>query len=84
MVYLIHFDQPYKHAQHYLGFVESDLEARIAKHKAGTGAKLLRIVNNVGIKWNVVRTWKDGDRSFERRLKNMGSSKRHCPICKKK
>lgn len=31
-IYLIHFDQPYKHAQHYIGFAEHDLLARLDEH----------------------------------------------------
>src|SRR5436190_4351950 len=34
-VYLIHFDIPYKHAKHYLGFT-TNLENRITEHFFGT------------------------------------------------
>jgi predicted GIY-YIG superfamily endonuclease len=83
MVYLIHFDQPLKHARHYLGFVESDLQQRIDKHKAGTGAKILRAANIAGINWNVVKVWEDGDRNFERSLKNKKKTRCICPVCLK-
>ncbi len=83
MVYLIHFDQPLKHAQHYIGFVESDLDQRIEKHKNGTGAKIMKAVNEAGIPWQVVKVWKDGDRTFERKLKNRKNSKCMCPLCTK-
>jgi len=82
MVYLIHFDKPYKHANHYIGFTDGALEDRIAKHRNGTGAKLLKVINDAGIGWNVVRTWEDGDRTFERKLKNRKKSSDLCPICK--
>jgi predicted GIY-YIG superfamily endonuclease len=84
MVYLIHFDKPLAHAQHYLGFVESDLQQRIDKHKAGTGAKILRAANIAGIGWNVVKVWEDGDRNFERSLKKKKKSSCICPVCLKK
>lgn len=84
MVYLICFDQPFKHAKHYIGFVESDLKARIERHKNGSGAKLLRAVNNAGITWKVSRVWEEDDRTFERKLKNGSHSSRHCPICNPK
>lgn len=83
-VYLIHFDEPYKHALHYIGFVESNLEARMKRHKDGDGARLLRVLKDAGIGWELVRVWPDGDREFERKLKNNSHSKRHCPVCKAK
>ncbi len=82
MVYLIHFDKRYKHALHYLGFVERDLEQRLERHRKGIGSKLLKAVNEAGIGWSVVKTWPDGTRDFERKLKNRGSHCRICQICK--
>ena len=37
-----------------------------------------------GIQFNVVRTWPDGDRNFERSLKNKKKASRFCPICNPK
>lgn len=82
MVYLIHFEKKFKHAQHYLGFVESDLEQRIKRHLSGQGAKILRAVNAADIKWEVVQIWPDGDRNFERSLKNKHCTRKFCPKCK--
>ena len=86
-IYLIHFEQPYKHAQHYLGFVATDryalveaLESRLAFHRSGRGSRLLRAVNAAGIDYEVVRIWEQGTRSEERRLKGK-SSTRLCPRC---
>jgi len=78
-VYLIHFENPYWHSRHYLGFT-TDLPARIADHRAGVGSRLLQVVNDAGIKWEVARTWK-GDRKFERKLKNRKHTPRLCPVC---
>jgi predicted GIY-YIG superfamily endonuclease len=78
-VYLIHFEKPYWHSRHYVGFT-TDLDARIADHRAGVGSRLLQVVNNAGIAWEVVRTWK-GDRKFERQLKNRKHTPRLCPVC---
>ena len=47
MVYLIHFDEKYHHAQHYLGYT-GDLENRIAEHAAGVGSPLLAAVSESG------------------------------------
>ena len=83
-VYLIHFEQPYKHARHYLGFVEQPdgIQARVERHAKGGDARLLQVVTDAGIAWRVVRTWPDGDRSFERKLKNKKNSKCLCPVCR--
>jgi hypothetical protein len=83
MVYLIHFEKKFKHAQHYIGFAESEstFKQRIKHHLAGRGSKLLRYVNEAGIKWEVVFTWPDGDRNFERKLKNSNNGPRFCPVC---
>lgn len=84
MVYLIHFDQKLKHAQHYLGFVKTarGLDARMKHHLNGTGSKLMAALSQAGIKWSVVRTWPEGDRTFERTLKNRKKSASLCPICR--
>lgn len=82
MVYLLHFSAPIsdKHTcQHYLGFAH-DLDARLAEHAAGRGARLTQVALERGITWECVRTW-PGDRSAERRLKHRKSSPRLCPIC---
>jgi hypothetical protein len=85
MIYLIHFDRPFKHAKHYLGFCEEGgLEQRIDKHRRGAGAKLLRAVAQAGIGFRVVRTWAQGTRDEERKLKNRGGAARICPCCNPK
>jgi predicted GIY-YIG superfamily endonuclease len=81
MVYLIHFSEKLHHAQHYIGFVDKNLDQRIKKHRSNKGAKLLMAVNNEGIPWEVVRVWEDGNRELERRLKNRKKSRCICPIC---
>lgn len=83
MVYLIHFDQKLKHAQHYLGYSKKDTpDDRLLVHRAGNGAKILRELNRLGIGYKIVRIWQDGNRKFERQLKNRKNSSKLCPICK--
>lgn len=82
MIYLLHFERPYFHARHYIGFAEHDVEQRIETHRRGNGARLLRAVASARIKFSIVRTW-EGDRHFERRLKRRKKSWRLCPVCKK-
>lgn len=79
-IYLLHFDQPFGHARHYMGWA-SNLEARLHHHENGTGANLLKHVRRAGITWSLARTW-SGDRYEERRLKNRGGHTRKCPICR--
>jgi predicted GIY-YIG superfamily endonuclease len=78
-VYLIHFETPYKHARHYLGSAH-DLQARLKHHQAGTGARLMEVVTQAGIRWHVSRTWQGG-RDVERTLKGRKNSPELCPTC---
>jgi predicted GIY-YIG superfamily endonuclease len=80
-VYLLHFSEPFKHAQHYLGWAK-DVDGRIAHHRAGTGARLTQVVAEAGIDMELVRTWENVTRTMERRIKNGGGLSRVCPVCK--
>lgn len=79
LCYIIHFDRPYKHARHYIG-VTRDLDKRLALHRSGQGARLLQVLNQAGIGYQVVRTW-DGGRAVEKQLKARKAAPRLCPIC---
>jgi predicted GIY-YIG superfamily endonuclease len=79
-IYLLHFDTPYRHAKHYLGWT-SDLQGRLADHAAGRGARLMEVTRAAGIGFVLARTW-PGTRSRERQLKGEGGRSRMCPICK--
>lgn len=94
-IYLIHLDQPMKHARHYLGFA-IDLDARIETHRRGIAesCSFMRAVHKAKITWSVVRTWK-GSRDLEKKLKcrrprkdgsrtRGGSMTRHCPLCRER
>ncbi len=78
-LYLLHFSERYRHAGHYLGWTEN-LEARLAEHEAGNGARLLQVVKASGISWTLARTWA-GDRNRERAIKRQGGLSRCCPSC---
>jgi predicted GIY-YIG superfamily endonuclease len=82
-LYLLHFEQPYKHAAHYLGFTKhNDVDERVDAHANGSGAKLTRVIKEAGIGFIVARIWNDGTRSKERSMKNSGHLTRACPICR--
>jgi hypothetical protein len=84
MVYLIHFDEKLKHAKHYIGYCsKTGLLRRIIRHRKGHGAKILAELVKRNIGFRVARVWNDGDRTFERLLKNRKKSQDLCPICNK-
>lgn len=78
-VYLIHLDKPLKHARHYVGFSE-DLPGRLQKHRNGQGATFMKAIAKERISWHVSRIW-DGDRTFERMLKDQHNASHLCPTC---
>jgi predicted GIY-YIG superfamily endonuclease len=78
-VYLLHFDRPYKHARHYVGRTEN-VRRRLAEHAAGRGARLLAVVREAGIGWQLARLWPRGA-ARERQIKRQGGHARHCPPC---
>lgn len=83
MVYLLCFAENYRHARHYIGFVDggdAELEARLRQHRSGSGARLMQVVTEAGIGFELARVWPDGDRNFERHLKNMKKASSYCPM----
>lgn len=85
--YLLHFHQPIseKHTcQHYIGFA-NDVNARVSFHRKGkSGVRLLEVAKQRGIGFDVVRIWEDGDKEFERKLKNRHAAPSLCPICRER
>lgn len=79
-VYLLHFDRPYKHASHYLGW-SPDVVARIEKHRLGHGSGLTRALFQAGIGFVVARVWWGKGHSFERGLHDRKESRMFCPVC---
>lgn len=79
-VYILHFDRPYQHARHYVGYAD-DVEDRIWHHRNGTGARLMQVIRDAGIGFQIARIWEGADRTFERRLKNCKHTDRYCPMC---
>ena len=78
-VYLIHFNQAFKHARHYIGYT-TNLDRRITDHLCGIGARLMEVVTAAGVEWQCVRTWQ-GDRRLERQLKKRKHAALLCPVC---
>ncbi len=85
MVYLLHFSEKVAdHAQHYIGFSDIGIERRLARHLNGDGSRLVRAAVQQGIKVTVARLWPNGDRKFERLLKNRKKARCLCPLCNPK
>jgi hypothetical protein len=87
IIYLIHFDRaigdlanPRGFASHYTGWT-LDLPARLVDHAQGRGARLMQVVGEQGIGWQLARIW-TGTRARERSLKRSGGAARRCPVCR--
>lgn len=79
VVYMLHFDQPYKHARHYTGWT-ADLLDRLDAHATGRGARLVEVIWQAGIGFTCIRIC-EGTRALERAIKNQGGAVRYCPAC---
>jgi predicted GIY-YIG superfamily endonuclease len=52
VVYLIHLSRLHRHARHYLGWTQKNVEQRLAEHRAGRGSLLpLTIVSHMTRSW---------------------------------
>ena len=89
MIYILHFDEPLKHARHYCGYAYSfeSLEVRIKLHARGAappqGARLTQVLHQSGIGFTLARIL-PGDRNEERRLKNTRNIPKYCPMCRRR
>ena len=80
VVYLLHFEPPYKHARHYVGWSVHEAEHRLKTHLAGQGSPLVKAAVAAGCKIILARTWK-GTRAWERKVKDTKNVPHLCPIC---
>jgi hypothetical protein len=82
-VYILHFDKPFHHSRHYVGWAkEPTAETRINHHHNGTsGVRYIEAALAAGVTFRVARIWPDASRNFERQLKNTHSTADYCPIC---
>jgi predicted GIY-YIG superfamily endonuclease len=81
-VYLLHFSANFKHARHYVGYTR-DLERRLDAHLKGNGARLVSVIIDAGLSFELARTW-DGTRRTERAIKKRKNAPRLCPACSPK
>lgn len=78
-VYLLCLSRKLAHSKHYMGATRN-LSQRIAAHRCGRGAAMLRECNRRGISYSVVRTW-PGTFLKEIALKARFKSRDLCPRC---
>lgn len=82
-VYILHFDTPLSHAQHYVGMT-GNLKQRLAAHAAGSGARLTEVLKDNERPWTLAglfQTTTTNARRVERELKESKNLARYCDIC---
>lgn len=88
MIYLIHFERPLSHAQHYLGSSTRVL-ARLAEHAAGNGARITEVLWELGEEWVLAAAFelKPNSRKTLREIESLAKVRHcspvYCPICQK-
>lgn len=83
VIYVLHFDEPLAHAQHYAGCT-TNLRKRLQTHAAGHGSHLTKELFRQGREWilgGLYETSRDNMRKHERCLKDQANAKRYCEIC---
>lgn len=85
-LYLLHFADPYYHAEHYLGS-SIHLADRLADHANGRGSCLTRALVAAGAEWQLAAVYLPRPhcphtiRELESRAKRRHNSAAYCPIC---
>lgn len=82
-VYLLHFEKPLSHAEHYSGST-FNVRKRLQRHANGHGSRLTRAIMERGIGWQLAALWQTShvnSRWAERHLKDQKNGPRYCPIC---
>lgn len=82
-VYLIHFETPNHHAEHYTGSCR-DLQRRLDLHRAGRGSALLAHLARAGKPWQLAALYTGplkAARNAEAIIKAAHNGPRYCPLC---
>lgn len=83
MIYVLHFDTPLAHAQHYIGCTNR-LANRLEAHANGAGSRLTKELNSRAIEWRLgalLTCTRDRMRALERGLKDQKNAARYCHLC---
>jgi predicted GIY-YIG superfamily endonuclease/predicted acetyltransferase len=82
-VYVLHFDTPLAHAQHYVGMT-GNLARRLQAHASGHGSILTRELFDKSLPWvlgGLFQTTPTNARRVEKNLKESKQISRYCDIC---
>lgn len=81
-VYVLHFDPPFKHARHYVGWTDQeDIAARLDDHVKCRGSRLVKAAAAAGVKVEIAHVIVGADRNFERKIKRSTDVCRWCRLC---
>ena len=82
-VYLLHYTVHVRgNKQHYLGFTQKSLEARLNEHDSGVfGSQMSNLAVKLGSKAIVAKTWEGVSVDFEKKLKRERHLGRYCSLC---
>lgn len=84
-VYILHFDDPLAHAQHYVGMT-GNLRTRLEAHATGNGARLTEVLRDGEKPWTLgglFQTTATNARRVEKNLKDSKNTGRYCDVCNK-
>lgn len=84
MVYLLHFDRPYRHARHYVGATElTETELAFAlEHDVPIQQPLLLAARKDGVHFTIARVW-GGGLDDAVRLREVRKHKSYCTTCRR-
>lgn len=82
-VYILHFDTPLAHAQHYVGLT-NNLRQRLNAHASGNGSNLTKELFNLDKPWQLAalfQTTNANARRVEKNIKDTNNAANFCGIC---
>jgi len=82
MVYLLHFDRPFRHMRHYVGAAADllALELLIANPGMHTRSSMLIAAKKAGVRFTIGRIWRGGAERADL-VRSHQNHTRHCDIC---
>lgn len=83
-VYVLHFDPPYRHAGHYIGYTpDKTAERRVREHIEGlaAGSPLVKAAVAAGSTITLAHEYPGAERDFEAWLKARRDVRRWCQCC---
>lgn len=83
-VYVLHFEPPYLHARHYVGFTpDANADRRVGEHLAAgsKGSPLVAAAVRAGCEVKLAHAFPGAGRDFEANLKARRDVRKWCPCC---